>query len=86
MTDQKAQMNDLPHCPQVFGHLLVTCVFFPQYFANFSHCVESSSHTARVGASTVVDVASVSGTAEKQYLGSIFYYDQFHLNVFSSFY
>ena len=82
MTDQKAQMNDLPHCPQVFGHLLVTCVFFPQYFANFSHCVEPSSHTARVGASTVVDVASISSTAEKQFHGSDkFYHNTFHFQM-----
>ena len=57
--------GDLPHCPQVLWHLSFICVLVLQYFANSSHFVDMSSHTAGVGASTVVDVASVSGVAEK---------------------
>ena len=82
MTDQKSQINDLPHCPQVFGHRSFTCEFVPQYCANLAHFVDLSSHTSCVGASTVVDVASVSGTAEKQFYGSDkFYHNPFHFQI-----
>ena len=82
MTDQKAQIHDQPHCPQVFGHFVVTYVSSQQYFANKSHIVDLSSHTSCVGASTVLDVTSVSGTVEKKFHGSDkFQYDPFHFQM-----